>query len=173
MSKKYGMKKLFSLLIALVCISSISFSQEVNTDSLPIYKKNPTIPSFKILRPNNYWYTNDSLPANKSLVIIYFSPDCNHCQHEAKEIVNHIDSFGNTSFIWVSYHPLEEIDAFQQKFGLDKFQNIIVGRDPLYHIPSLYKVAFTPFIAIYNNKGIFVKEFREGASVDELLQALK
>jgi hypothetical protein len=56
---------------------------------------------------------------------------------------------------------------------LDKFPNIKVGRDLKYFIPAYYKVAFTPFMAIYNSQGLFSKEFREGARAEELIEATR
>jgi hypothetical protein len=68
---------------------------------------------------------------------------------------------------------MNEIKQFYTQYGLDKFPNIKVGRDLKYFIPAYYKVAFTPFMAIYNSQGLFSKEFREGARAEELIEATR
>jgi thiol-disulfide isomerase/thioredoxin len=117
-------------------------------------------------------YTTDSIPKNKATVIIYFSPDCSHCQYEAKQIVKGQAELQNATFIWVSFHPLPEIISFKSQYGMDSFSNMVFARDPKYFLPAFYKVAFTPYMAVYNAQGQFVKEFREGAEIKELKELI-
>jgi len=142
------------------------------SEDLPVYKKFPTIPAFSLIRPDSAVYTTDSIPKNKATVIIYFSPDCSHCQYEAKQIVKGQAELQNATFIWVSFHPLPEINAFKSQYGMDSFSNMVFGRDPKYFLPAFYKVAFTPYMAVYNARGQFVKEFREGAEIKELKELI-
>lgn len=165
------MKKILLLLFFFSYV--IANAQQSKDSTLPVYLKDPTIPSFSILTTDSTTFTKSDLPKNKPAVIIYFSPDCGHCQYEAKVIVQNMDSMSNAVFVWVSYHPMEEIRQFFVKYGLNKFKNIIVGRDLKYFIPSYYKVEVTPYMALYNSKGLFMKEFREGAKVEELAKALR
>lgn len=162
--------KYFFTSILLVFISIASYCQEME-DSIPAYKKNPHFPDFSVVTPDSVWVTNKSLSAGKPLIFIYFSPDCGHCQFEAEEIYKNIDSFRSVTFLWVSFHPLPEIQEFKTKY-LNGLSNVIFARDPKYFLPAFYKVAFTPYIAVYDSKGVFVNEFRQGAKVEELIQSL-
>ncbi|MDE3236378.1 MAG: thioredoxin family protein [Bacteroidota bacterium] len=168
------MKKMY-VLLCMLCTAYIAQSQSVADSTLP-YLKNPVLPQIKIVQSvsgkDTTWFTNDSLPANKPVVILYFSPDCGHCQYQAKEIIQNKEKFANAFFVWVSYHPLEDIITFNEKYLSGPQSNMRVGRDPKYFIPSYYRVQFTPFIAVYNAQGKFVKEFREGAKPEELATAL-
>lgn len=122
------------------------------------YKKDPHIPKFSLLLPDSTWFTSEQIPQKYShTVIIYFSPDCGHCQHEAKGLVQAMDSLKNCFFVFAAYKPLEDIKAFTDYYGLSKFENIRTGRDPRYYIPSFYRVKYTPFIAVYDNKGLLQK----------------
>lgn len=167
------MKKIILYFLAFMVTAVTSFGQEIKKDSLPAYIKNPEVPAFNILTIDSSYFAKENLPKNRPVVIIYFSPDCGHCQYEAKQIVQHMDSLKNAFFIWVSFHPLDQIKEFYKTYGLDKFDNIKIGRDLKYFIPSFYKVEQTPFMAIYNSKGIFTKEFREGAKAEELIAVLQ
>ncbi len=168
----YNMKHLL-IAFAVICSLPLLTNAQTNNDSLPPYLKNPTIPSFQILSTDSTWFTNRSLPKNIPVAIIYFSPDCGHCQYEAKELNKKMDSLSNLFFVWVSYHPFEDIKKFYFDYGLSKYKNIVAGRDPQYFIPAFYKVEFTPFIALYNKHGRFVKEFRQGASPQEIMEAIQ
>jgi peroxiredoxin len=165
------MKKIFFLLFFFSY--TLANGQQAKDSSMPVYLKDPSIPSFSILKTDSTSFTKSDLPKNKSVILIYFSPDCSHCQYEAKQIVQYMDSLRNAFFVWVSYHPMNEIKEFNIKYGLDKFKNILVGRDTKYFIPAYYKVENTPFIAVYNRQGIFTKEFREGAKAEELIRAIR
>ena len=166
------MKKNYLLILVTLFFSVAIFAQNTENDSLPIYKKFPSIPAFSLIRPDSAVYTTDSIPKNKATVIIYFSPDCSHCQYEAKQIVKGQAELQNATFIWVSFHPLPEINAFKSQYGMDSFSNMVFGRDPKYFLPAFYKVAFTPYMAVYNARGQFVKEFREGAEIKELKELI-
>lgn len=154
-----------------------AFAQTQPKDSSLPYLKNLQIPPFKLIQSVNQtdtvWVTNNNLQKGKASIIIYFSPDCGHCQFEAKELVKAKDSLNNANIIWVSYHPVEEILAFYEKYHLKELTNCIAGRDPKYFIPAFFRVEFTPFIAVYNAQGVFIKEFREGAKATELISLIQ
>jgi hypothetical protein len=160
------MKKylLFSILIV---IATIAFAQK-DRDTIPKYLKSPFIPAFKIVQTNGTNYTKDSLPAETPLIIMYFSPDCGHCQIQTKEMLDSMQYLQSATIMLVAYKKMEELIEFSNHYELSKFTNIHIGRDPKYFLPSFFNVKFTPFIAIYNKKGEFVKAFEQGASVLEM-----
>ena len=162
---------LFLLLLAF--IPFVAYEQTEKESQAP-YLKNPTIPSFHVYTiPDSTLFTKEDLPKGLPVVIIYFAPDCGHCQYEAKEIVHNMSKLENAFFLWVAFRPMNEISEFCKKYGLEKFGNIKLARDPKYFIPSFFKVEFTPFIAVYDSQGNFKKEFRMGAKPEELIEAIK
>lgn len=165
------------ILIILIAIPFLSYSQAKNYDTLPPYLKTKTIPNFSILdchtTTDSIWINNSSLPKGKPVVFIYFSPECSHCEYETEEIKRHMDSLKNATFVFVSYHPIEKIKAFFDKYNLDKYPNIVMGRDPKYFIPSFFRVEFTPFVAIYTPQGNFVKAYKQGADITELISLVQ
>jgi hypothetical protein len=78
----------------------------------------------------------------------------------------------NAFFVLVSFKSLHEIEEFCDKYKLHNYNNIRAGRDVKYGIPSFYRVEFTPFIAVYNDKGKLARIFRKGATVEELSQVI-
>lgn len=163
-------------LLCLACAFSAAFAVAQTNDpgnNAP-YKKDPVLPAFRILQTDSAsWFTKSELPKSEYTIIIYFSPDCGHCQYEAKEVVKNIDSLRNTFLLWVSYKSITEIREFAQHYGLDQYKNMRIGRDPLYALPSFYQVRFTPFVAVYDKKGMFVKAYETGVEMAELNALLR
>ncbi|MEI8060067.1 MAG: hypothetical protein WCG67_07920, partial [Ferruginibacter sp.] len=74
----------YFLLLLLILTSSISKAQE---DSSLIYKRFPIVPSFKLINvADSSIFTKNNLKKKKATIIIMFSPDCEHCQAETKEL---------------------------------------------------------------------------------------
>jgi AhpC/TSA family len=162
------MKKIFFLLI--ITIAAFSTKAQSPIDTIPAYQKNKAIPEFRLLLTDSSWLSKKDLPQYDYTAIIYFSPECNHCQYEATEIVKKIDSLKNVLFIWASYRDFEDIKKFNYKYKLNQYPNMKVGRDPKYLIPSFYQVKFTPFVALYNNQKEFVKAWEMGVEMPELIE---
>ena len=47
------------------------------------------IPPYRILTTDSVYVTPADLKKNKGTVVIYFSPDCSHCQHLMYELNGH------------------------------------------------------------------------------------
>jgi len=151
------MKNIYILFFLL--ISAVSISAQTTAENIPAYKKDLHIPDFNILQPDSTWFTKDQLPKYEYTAIIYFAPDCGHCQYTVKELVKNMDSLKNVFFVFVAYKPLAEIREFYIHYGLDKFPNVRIGRDPKYFVPAFFRVTATPFVALYNREGLFSKVF--------------
>jgi peroxiredoxin len=166
------MKKLITMFILLLCLCAAQ-AQTNDNDTIPPYKKTTKIPEFSILKPDSTWFTNKQLPANKPLVIIYFSPDCGHCQMAAQEFVKDMDKLKNVELVWVSFHTPQQIEEFAEAYKLKQFSNVVLGRDPNYKIPVFYKIQFTPFMAVYDKKGTFLNAYPQGTTPEEIAKLIK
>lgn len=153
--------------ILFILFAQITFAQD-SLNTIPPYLKTLSIPNFKIIQPNGKSYTQDSLPVNKPVIFMYFSPDCGHCQYQTKSMIDSIQFLQQATIVLVAYKKLEDIKEFANQYELNKFNHIVIGRDPKYFIPSFFRVKFTPFIAIYNMQHEFVKAFDKGASVIDI-----
>lgn len=158
------MKKVVALVIAAFIITT-GFAQATDTTS---YLSNKNIPNVRLIQGDSSWFTNENIPKGKPVVIIYFSPECGHCQLSAQEINNDIDKVKDAFFIWVSYYPVPEIKEFAEKYKLAQYNNFKFGRDPKYAIPTFYRVKFTPFMAVYNKEGKLMQTFDQGTTPEVL-----
>ena len=162
------MKKAFLFIGLLLPI--LSYLQPSKDTAAP-YFKSSGYPDIRLLLTDSATiYTKDNLPQNKTVVIIFFSPDCEHCQHTAKEMVKKMDSLSNILMVWngPSYLPLEQVKTFYKHYHLSKYNNIIMGKEMSYYMPLHYRIEITPYAAVYKNGKLFT-EFRTGVELADLI----
>ena len=162
------MKKLF-LLFALALTAT--FSKAQTTPNIT------NIPPYRICTTDSVYVTPANLKKNKPVVIIYFAPDCGHCQHLMYEMKPKMKEFGDAQIVMITFTDftmLPAIKTFYNDFGLSKYPNITVGTEGhTYIVQRYYEVETTPYIAVYNRKGKLVKAFAKAPSVDELIATVK
>ncbi len=150
------MKKL-SLFLSCLFIAVIAISQ--TAPDAP-YKSDPRVPAFTILQTDSTLFKKADLPKNYDYTaIIYFAPDCGHCQYTVGELTKSMDSLKNVFFVFAAYKTLTEIREFYNHYNLAIYPNVRMGRDPQYFIPGFYHVQSTPFVAVYDKKGMLVKVY--------------
>ena len=110
-------------------------------------------------------------------MIIYFSPDCSHCQHLVYDMKPKMKQFGDTQIVMVTfidYSMLKMIKTFSRDFDLAKYPNIIVGTEGRsYVVQRYYQVKTTPYIAIYDRKGKLVTAYDKAPTMSELIATVK
>jgi hypothetical protein len=149
----------------LFCFAVISFSLRANSQ---------TLPSFKITLSNNKILHATDLPKGKAIVLIYFDPDCDHCQKLMAEFFKNINSFKKAQIVLVTFKPVIEIIAFEKKYDTRKYPNIKVGTEgTLFYLKNYYKLVKMPFTALYDSKGNYSYSYREETPVDDLISRLK
>ncbi|MEO6541738.1 MAG: redoxin domain-containing protein [Ferruginibacter sp.] len=157
-------------IIAFTCLAKVSLAQ---SDSSLIYLRFPTIPPFSITKvPDSTTFTKNDLSKRKATLIFIFSPDCEHCQHETRALLDHIKLFKKVQIIMAT--PLEHdlIKQFYELYKIGEYPNIIMGRDPTFFFGSFYKVQTYPAIFLYNKKGKFVKAFDGTVPVEQIAEFL-
>ena len=167
-------KVIISAFLAIFLVTSFHAKAQNDYDSLPPYQKDSSLPNFLLLRQDSSWLSVAPTPKKTAVVITFFNPDCEHCQHEATRLAKSIDKLKKIDFIWATYAAsFEEINAFAKKYHLDNLPNVHFVKDVNYSIPSFYHLEMTPYMAAYNKKRQLVKTFATGASPEELIQLLE
>lgn len=166
--------KRFLLFILLLVFAGAVVAQatKATADTVPAYITKGTVPNFSIQKPDSSWFTKNHL-GKKPTLIIYFSPDCGHCQSETETVISNIRKLNNLQIVMITSRPFEDMVNFEQHYRLFKFPNIIVGQDPNYYVTRFFDVKFTPFSALYNKKGKLIKAYEQGLNMDEILRFIK
>ena len=160
MTKKFSPITLFCFSIACLFFSP-SFSQT-------------SLPPFKMYRSNNSIFSATELPKNKPVIVIYFDPECDHCQKLMSEVFKKINSFKKAEIVMVTFKPVEEVAAFEKKHKTHNYSNIIVGTEGTsYQLRNYYKLMNMPFTALYDNDHKLNSSYGQDISVDELIKRLQ
>jgi thiol-disulfide isomerase/thioredoxin len=165
------MKQWFLFFLVLT-VSLTSFAQVDSTT--PPYKKFPTLPPIQILLGDSTTkYTKENIPAKKPVLIMLFSPECSHCQHEAEELTAYKEELKNIQVVMITFHPLWQMNEFVEKYKLKELNNVVVGKDIYLVLPSFYSVHNLPFHALYDKKGNLVSVFEGSMEISKVLQTLR
>ncbi|MBX3242397.1 MAG: redoxin domain-containing protein [Chitinophagaceae bacterium] len=132
------------------------------------------LPQFSILLPDSSTvYKKTDLPKGKQVLVMLFSPDCDHCKTETETITKNIDQFKNTHILMVTSQSFDKMVEFYNHYELAKYKGITVGRDAVFFFPSFYKIKFFPFLAIYDKKYNYKKHFEGTPKWEDLKSQLK
>lgn len=112
-----------------------------------------TIPPFNMVLSDGVTYHNaDKVEKNKPLMIVYFDPECQHCQEFTKKLVKNISKFNTVQIVMICSVPgLPPLKKFVDMFGLTKYPSIKAGTEGMYQTTlKFYDVDTTPFVALYD-----------------------
>jgi len=134
-----------------------------------------TIPSYHILTTDSVYVTPADLKKNKPVLIIYFSPDCSHCQHMMYELKPKMNDLKNVQVVMITFaEPLKASQVFYRDFDLKKYPNFTVGTEGYsLVVQRFYDVHTTPFTALYDKNKKLVKSWDKAPTVNELTAEVK
>lgn len=163
------MKKL--LFLVHILMTTVLTASASSNDSIPKHLKNLKLPDFKLLLPDSIsnFYT-EQLSSKKVTVLISFSPECDHCKLQTKEIIEHIDELKDVQIVMATTLPFGTMKAFYDEYKIASYKNIIMGRDVLYFFPKYFLNHSFPLITIYNKKRELAHYFDGGMSTAELVR---
>lgn len=158
------------LFLILFIVPVIAYLQPSKDTAAPYFKNNGYPNIQLLLTDSSTIFTKENLPKDKTVVLIFFSPDCEHCQHTASEMIKKMDSLSNLFMVWngPSYLPLEQVKEFYAHYHLAQYNNIVMGKEVNYFMPLHYRIEITPYAAIYKNGKLFT-EFRTSVELKDLI----
>jgi thioredoxin-related protein len=160
----------FLLIISFFLLPDI-YSQ---TDTIqPPFRKNPIFPPVKLMLPGNTAFTKDDLPKKKPVMLMVFSPMCEHCKKETEELIKNIDQFSKSEIVMATMMPYDSMMSFREKYNLALYENIIVGQDTQFFLPSFYMISNLPFLAFYDKKGKLISFFEGSMPIEKAAAELQ
>lgn len=155
-----------SKLTCLFLLLSILFSSS-------IYAQAGKLPPFQIVQANGKIFKAQELPIGLPIVIIYFSPECDHCEKLTKELLKEETIFKKASVAMISHLPVDRISKFVQQYGLNKYSNVYVGTEgSSFFVRNYYNIEHMPFIALHDKNGNVVKLYRKEGALTDLVNQL-
>ena len=169
------MKSVLTSVLGIILFFSVS-AQTV-TSPVPAeapYMKNPGIPPFKLLEVDSvHFLTKEELKKNHKVLLIFFSPECEHCKHQMRDILDDFSKFGDIEIVMATFQPFDEMKSFYTYFRIGDHSNIFMGRDEHYMLPPYFRMQSLPCLALYDKKGQFITKFEGNQKVETILNAFK
>lgn len=130
--------------------------------------------NFYILKSGIRMGKSDLKQGNKH-VFVFFDPGCSYCQHEARDVGQHIDKFQNTSFYFISMNDPALMSTFFDTYAkeLNDKPNVhmLYDRDMefinKFHVPSQYPATY-----IYGSNGLLLTYWNGVKSTNDLVNAI-
>lgn len=162
------MNKIFVLFIALVlglsaCKTGNEKGKEVSVD------RRNDLPQMMLTLNGRSPISAKTLEGKS--ILIFFQPDCDHCQREAKEISDHIDAFETYKVYFISTAQLDAMNQFAKDFKLEGKPNIFIAQTTLDEILSSVGPISAPSMFIYKDQKL-VKHLDGETPISEILKYL-
>jgi hypothetical protein len=169
--------------IVLALVALISIAPRVWGQTKPALAPAPTakvpvdssayIPNFSIdLYKERKHMSRADLNPNKPLMIVYFSPKCEHCQHLGDSLAANVSLFKGAQVVMVTFRPVIEVGEYIRLCHLDDAPFFMGSEGLTFLVLHHYLVQTFPFIAVYNKEQKLTAVYRTPPSMWALKQAL-
>jgi peroxiredoxin len=105
-------------------------------------------------------------------LLIYFFPDCDHCQRETAQIRKHLKSFQKYALYFITSAPMPQISQFAQTYQLVGQPNIHFAQTSAGDIYRQVGAIPTPSVYIYSGDGHLKKSLKGETPIETILQAI-
>ncbi|MEJ7740417.1 MAG: redoxin domain-containing protein [Chitinophagaceae bacterium] len=127
------------------------------------------VPAFKIVQSNGKVFQARDLPMNKPILIVYFSPDCDHCQTFMQELLNRTADFKKASIVLITFLAVDKVEKFVKDYNISQHSNIYAGTEGTsFFVRNYYKIRDMPFAALYDKGGHFICSYEKDVPFEEL-----
>ncbi|MBS1747019.1 MAG: thioredoxin fold domain-containing protein [Bacteroidetes bacterium] len=134
---------------------------------------NSSIAPFKIRLTNGAGYTYQQLAKNKPVILVYFSPTCDHCKVFTEKMMKRVNDLKNDQLVMISYEDIKAVKAFDDKYKLSSHQNIKVGSEGYtFIVQKYYNIQHFPFVAEYDKTGQLKKIIKGNLEPEEIAAQL-
>ncbi|OWY23784.1 hypothetical protein C7N43_13355 [Sphingobacteriales bacterium UPWRP_1] len=155
------MHKFYALLICLFVFIAVQPAQ-AQSQAKTVKK----LPEFSFYDLDGKVFTSKQLKYDKYLMVVYFDPDCEHCNAQAEQIKNNIAKFKGVTMVWLSIGDPGMMKDFKNKYFANSKQ-VIFLHDPTMNIFKAFPDAIeTPTLYIYNKNKVQIAKLGECKAAD-------
>ncbi len=140
----------------------------------PVAFTQAKMPAFAFTTYQGKTFKATDLPKGKPLVLVYFLPDCGHCQDLTRELTASISRFSKASVAMLTCVPVDKVSAFVKDYNLSKYSNLYVGTElNTLFVRNFYRIDELPFVALYDKSGRLVKIYSRKDKLNDVATRLK
>jgi thiol-disulfide isomerase/thioredoxin len=162
------MKRLFFVMASLLLMAGLQAQNA--TPIQPAYVRNPDFPPVRLLKVDSAHYiTKSDIKKNRKILLMFFSPECEHCKHQIQDILADFSKFKDIEIVMATFQPFAEMKSFYNYYRIGDHPNILIGRDEKYFLPPYYKMQNLPYLALYDRKWQYITHFEGNQKVETIL----
>ena len=158
------------IFFVLLFFGTAAFSQY---DTTAPYLKNKALPRFSLLSTDSATFTQSILDENKNTIIMLFNPGCEHCQQQLQLLLSIREVTQTANLLLTSTETLQKLKPFYNKYHLEKYPWVHIGKDYKYFFGGFYQPKTIPVLAFYNKQGQLVFFNQGNVKKKEIVRALK
>jgi peroxiredoxin len=133
-------------------------------------EKPSALPSFMMTLTTGQQLMSNTLPGN--LILIFYNPECDHCQREAEAIRKEIEQFRDHSIYFIAASPIETISQFARDYDLTGYSNVVFAKAEIPDVIREMGSIGTPALFIYSKDKQLIKKFDGETKVEEIIKFL-
>ena len=171
------MKKIVFRFVAYVLLFMLGFLSynvvyEI-TEKQQAAEMRQSLPAFSFQGLAGQAFELGDLAAGRPTLVIYFHPDCDHCQYEARAVRDSLHRFAEANVLLVSNEPIERLREFGEAYDLLGTPNVHILHDANGDFKRLFGTSSVPSIFIYNRNRELVKHYKGETKVEAILTYLE
>lgn len=131
-----------------------------------------TLPAFQCTALDSTETGTNYIQTGQTAVLLFFSPDCEYCQAQAKAIGAQLSVFKNIQFLWISDDTMAAVRAFAEHYGINRTANSKVVTAPYGQIKAVFGIRKLPAVLIYDEQHRLIRQFSGETKWEAILQAI-
>lgn len=166
--------KPISLIIIFLLLGYMSSSiYTSNKENKATAERVKNIPPFSFNDLHGYTFKNTDLSLQQNCLLIYFHPNCEHCQYEASLFIPNMKELSSYQILMISSDSIQNIKKFEEDYHLNEMDNIVMLHDPNYDFEKIFGTKMIPTSFIYNKNQRLKKIFKGEVKIEAILKNLE
>ena len=129
------------IITTLLLISGGLVVQSQNQNNAPVSPNSQNLPAFTIyLAPDSSVFSSQKLAKNKPCVLMFFNPECEHCQRETKELLAYKTELKDVQIIMISATSFSMVKEFYHDYNIASMPGVKMGYDPGHALSMKYQL---------------------------------
>ncbi|MEW6508179.1 MAG: thioredoxin family protein [Bacteroidota bacterium] len=160
--------KILLMIVFIAGVTVIAVLFGLQEEVLPVGSK---LPEINLSSLNGKFEINTS---NKPLMIMFFEPDCPHCEYEFEVMNKRIDQLNNINIYFVTTDKKYIQDSFFSKWNnLANKNSVVFAYIDEKEFKEKIGINITPVFLFYSSTGVLEDKILGETKFDRLLQSIK
>ncbi len=155
-------------ILAVFVVGYLLYSQFFKTDR-PEIGNGQTLPDFSFLRMGGKGEVERGDLRGGKTVVVYFSPNCSHCQKLAADLGPRLPYMKDIDFVWITRFDEGEAIQFAKSNNLYEQPNVYFGLDQDAKFYAYFGDMFIPSTYVYDEDGKLLQQLNQDAMVSDIM----